>query len=336
MSLTISSSAWKRLYKLASSFQTLAPWSWMLEMDLFGVEHPQSREVGYCCILGPERGNEGLAVYKGLPGLASYEHLFDGDADMPAISVIYEQNCLVLLFLSETELYDRERELFSLYGDQPVHNKYPVFRDYSPGWVPWPIHEEFQAAWMEVALEQALEVALRFKSDEDLLDHMTNREPSLLVRRPVNPPFLDVWRDDWIPLQPLQEDKQATNKLYLRSNLAEFLPRARAWIATVFYDPNPKENHLQRPYLPLVVLIADYTLGEIIYHKEFEPGNETQSIQKAFVEAVRKAQYLPTKLYVGELKEFHTWEEIGHILKIAIQLDKGGKIAGELQQEYLN
>ena len=42
---------WKELYIAADEFRNLQPWTWMSDADLFGVQDPRSREVGYCCVL---------------------------------------------------------------------------------------------------------------------------------------------------------------------------------------------------------------------------------------------------------------------------------------------
>ncbi len=305
-------------------------------MDLFGVEHPQGQEIGYCCILGPQQDAEGLAVYKGSEGLDSYEHLFDGDADTPETEVLYEQDCLVLIFLPEHELFDSEKELIALHcHSKSFSGKYPVFRDYSPGWVPWPIREQFQADWLEVAVEQALHVATRFRSDRDLLDHMSNNEAHLLIRRPKNPLFLDEWEDDWVPLE-LDESRVLPNQqLYLRSNCSEFPRSQEEWLAALFYLPQVEEESSGRPYLPLIVILADRKSGSVIHEEKFQPGGENFFLQEAFVAACRKVAYLPNKLWVAEVKEKKRWIKIGQILDISVELDKESGLARQLKNKYL-
>ena len=48
----------KHLYSLVREFAELAPWQWMENADVFGVEDPATHTVGWCVVLG-----EGEEVY---------------------------------------------------------------------------------------------------------------------------------------------------------------------------------------------------------------------------------------------------------------------------------
>ncbi|MCI4669062.1 MAG: hypothetical protein MRZ79_13085 [Bacteroidia bacterium] len=318
-------------------FHELAPWKWMLEMDLFGVAHPVNGEIGYCSILGPQQELEGLAVYKGMHGLNSYEHLFDGEYDMPSLSVLYEQDCMVMLFLEEEDLFEEEKQILAKYNRAGSFNgRYPVFRDYSPGWVVWTITDSYQAIWMEVALQQALEVARRFRDDADLLDHVSNNEAHVLVRKPMNPPFLDEWYDDWVPLEAQEEQSNLNKELFVRSNCSHLPRRDRDWFATLFYLSSPIEYETTRPYLPLMVILADYLLGDVLYDKQFRPGEEEHYIQYAFVQTCKRQNYLPKRLIIGESRDYDRWETIGKILGIPVELEANSSLSEELKQDYLS
>ncbi|MEL6718275.1 MAG: hypothetical protein AAFP82_06140 [Bacteroidota bacterium] len=63
---------WLNLYETAKRYQQLAPWEWMGDAQVFGVEHPETKELVFCVVFG--RGGEvfGLNAYKGITGLESY------------------------------------------------------------------------------------------------------------------------------------------------------------------------------------------------------------------------------------------------------------------------
>ena len=52
---------WKELYQAATELMKIKPWTRMSDSDLFGVQNPESREIGYCCIMAwnpiPPLGN---------------------------------------------------------------------------------------------------------------------------------------------------------------------------------------------------------------------------------------------------------------------------------------
>lgn len=334
MNQEISPANWNRLYGLAKVIHRLAPWEWMLEMDLFGVAHPLDGTIGYCSIQGPSK--EGLAVYKGLDGLDSYKHLYDGDDDHPSLSVIYEQDCLAMFFVHEKELYEEEKQLLTKYNKSgDFGGKYPVFRDYSPGWAAWPIQEGFQSIWLEVALTQAIDVASRFRLDPDLLDHMSNNEAQILVRKPIKSHFREEWTDEWMPIEVSTKDPSLNKELYIRSNCSDLPRQEQEWFATLFYDSALVEDESKRPYLPLLAIVADSLSGKTIYQKKFKPGEEEHFVQHTFVQACKKKAYIPKKLKIGSEKDFKQWQYIGKVLDIPVELDKDSRLERRLKDKYL-
>lgn len=57
------------LYHLASEIRALAPWGWMEETDVFGVQDPHTDELGFVSIMGNVGEYEAVAVYRGAKGL---------------------------------------------------------------------------------------------------------------------------------------------------------------------------------------------------------------------------------------------------------------------------
>jgi hypothetical protein len=41
---------WRRLYQAAMSFKEIAPWEWMAETDVFGVQDPERGEIGFVSV----------------------------------------------------------------------------------------------------------------------------------------------------------------------------------------------------------------------------------------------------------------------------------------------
>jgi hypothetical protein len=43
---------WRRLYEAAVGVKELAPWEWMTETDVFGVQDPETQEIGFVSVMG--------------------------------------------------------------------------------------------------------------------------------------------------------------------------------------------------------------------------------------------------------------------------------------------
>jgi hypothetical protein len=69
---------WKKLYDTALAFGAIEPWGWMSDIDVFGVQNPESGEIGYCCVLGELGEVYGLVVYLGSAGLEQHREIESG------------------------------------------------------------------------------------------------------------------------------------------------------------------------------------------------------------------------------------------------------------------
>lgn len=313
---------WRRLYELAVEFRKLAPWEWMYDTDLFGVRNPQTGEVGYCCIMGREKRFLGMAVYRGRAGLASYEHLQEVNVDHPLLppTPAFEQDCLMLSYNNREELDEAAHARIRSLGVKfRGRSHWPDFHDYSPGMVRWPIQTEAQAQFLLVAMEQAIEVAVRCREDQDLLDHVEDSAPCLLVRQ-VQPG--GRWDDRWLPIEPFQPEAPTVqvNTLYLRSN-TQGLPRNHAiWLADIFYFPNPVQEEASRPYLPVMLILVQQDSGMILGHGVFRPGEVEEQLQQVFITTVRSQGYLPERIQVVSLSAVAYWEQLCRLLDIDLDL----------------
>ena len=43
---------WRRLYEAAIQVKELAPWEWMFEDEVFGVQDPETGKLGFVSVMG--------------------------------------------------------------------------------------------------------------------------------------------------------------------------------------------------------------------------------------------------------------------------------------------
>jgi hypothetical protein len=56
-------SEWRKLYQAAIRVKEIASWDWMTETDIFGVQGPETDEIGFVSIMGMLGEHLAVAVY---------------------------------------------------------------------------------------------------------------------------------------------------------------------------------------------------------------------------------------------------------------------------------
>jgi len=324
MATVIQASTWRRLYEGVGALLEMAPWDWMFDTDLFAVEHPQTKQIGYCCITGSTQKFFGLSVYRGEAGLYSYEELQAVNVDHPLLppATTFEQDCLSLTFRERDEI--SSAQLASMHGMNIGWDEdrlFPLFEDLSPGHAPWPIESESDADFLITCLEQSREVARMCKDDPDLLDHVEEGTSRILIRRMNRK---GVWQNSWQTLRiglPLVPELKV-NQLFLRSNCLAFpIKEGRTWMADVFYFPTPlQDEESQRPYYPVMTFLADQSSGIILGYSLHRSLEELTELQGTLVNTIRKEGYRPERILVPNLRVMRLWEPFSHPINLKVGL----------------
>jgi len=196
--------AWKRLYHLADQIQELAPWQWMDEDQLFGVEFPGSEAVGFVSVMGTLGQHRAVTVYLGTEGLQGFWKAEGPESEDGDPTDIFHVPQLMASFEQKSQLERRDREqvrgLGLSYGGG---RRWPLFRSHRPGYHPWFL-EPAEVEMLSLALEQTLDVARRAREDASLLE--VGEDPDIyLVRAPRRAERELVWEDRHasIPMEPI-------------------------------------------------------------------------------------------------------------------------------------
>jgi hypothetical protein len=158
----------RQLYESIGKVRDLAPWDWMEEDDLFGVQDPDTGEYGFVSIMGMAGEHFAVAVYRGERGLFGFWHMQQKGPNMSIEDVLGTPQLQASLEDRET-LEKRDRDQIKALGlKYRGRNAWPMFRSYRPGFLPWFI-EPAEARFLGYALEQVLEVAPRVREDPNAL-----------------------------------------------------------------------------------------------------------------------------------------------------------------------
>lgn len=251
---------WKKLYDLMAQLKDLAPWDWMEEDDIFGIQMPETGDLGFISVMGTLGEHLAIAVYQGIKGLSGFWQMH---AKGPKLTPEF------VLQIPQLQASFEDRDLISREDRQVMKElglKYrgaqawPQFRSYRPGCLPW-LLEKDEAKMLTLALEQVVQVAPRFKEDPKILTP-TDTGHDYLVR------VYDSGKwEDRVQHIEFREDK--TINLLMNE---EALERLRALmpgeltleIDLYMLDEPVQEKPKERPFFPFMLMLADRDSGMIL------------------------------------------------------------------------
>jgi hypothetical protein len=252
---------WQRLYEAAIAFKKVAPWEWMFEDDVFGVQNPETGQIGYGSIMGNAGEHLALALYLGSEGLEGFWRMHHADPYTNAF-LLLEIPELQASFEDRGELDNRDRGVIKDLGLKfRGRQAWPQFRSYVPGCAPWYLAPE-EARFLAVALEQALVVARRVYDEPDLLEPSDDEGDEYLVRVPTD----EGWINEWLVPEPAAPPAMPQPDRPRLAQVRENLPKANTALEVDLF-PVPqyvKEKEDPRPFLVYSFLIVDGGSGMIL------------------------------------------------------------------------
>ncbi|MDP2845151.1 MAG: hypothetical protein Q8N79_03625, partial [Candidatus Methanoperedens sp.] len=299
---------WKALYDAAIEFKNAAPWDWMHDTDIFGVQDPVSGETGYCCIMGAAGEHYALGVYSGLEGLEVLFRILSGEFSQSHDEVLYVQKCLMASFEDREYLQKEDLKQIKTMGLKfRGANAWPFFRNYTPGFVPWYLTGE-EARFLTLALQQAIEVSLRFRKDPMLIHPSSGK---FFVRAPVKQGEGISWKDEWIePLPPESKDFPAVpvDETLLKRLKKAGLQQRGIWEVDFFFIPAPIWEKEKRPYYPYMSLIVEHNSAFILNFQLEKREEFALKFPEKFISFLERVKIAPQAFLVKR-------DEVGRFLE---------------------
>jgi hypothetical protein len=329
---------WRKLYKIADEFKNLSCWDWMLDGDLFGVQNPETAEIGYCCVMGHLGEHLALAVYSGTEGLNSYFHLTTVEPETAESDDLFSQNCLQVSFEDREQLTKEDREIIKKLGlKYRGSQNWPLFRNYSPGYMPWYLNKG-EVELLTLTIEQAMDVCSRVKDNPDLLD--AEDENLFLVRVPEKKANKLLWHDEWKKPAPIKPDIQHKPAAFDQFRLQKIRQSTEivdaVWEFEYFYFPNGVRDGKERPYFPVMLLWGDQDSLLILSHEMTKPAEYQNSIVPQFLNLVEKTQAIPEQVWVGKQDAFDLLQPAASVLGIKLKLRNQLPSIQEIRQSMMN
>jgi hypothetical protein len=81
-----SSTEWRALYEVAARVKEMAPWTWMSEDMVFGVQSPETEELGFVSVMGMLGEHYAIALYRGPRALYQFWSIGGGGPEDIALN----------------------------------------------------------------------------------------------------------------------------------------------------------------------------------------------------------------------------------------------------------
>lgn len=259
---------WRSVYEAATQLKKLAPWEWMEEVDLFGVQHPETGEIAFVSVMGMLGEHYAVSVYLGTRALDQFWGFQDA-GPMGSPEMLMEIPQLQASFENRQELEDKDYKTIKKLGLKfRGKHAWPMFRTIRPGCLPW-FMEADEVRFLRYALEQAVDVTPRFNENPDLFD--VPDDESYLVRVPRREGKKLVWEDQIMRIEsPEPQDIDITMDLDALESLQRLPKSAHKIEADFFMLPAPIQEG-DRPFFPYILLMADSKSGMVVGTEIFSP-----------------------------------------------------------------
>jgi len=256
---------WRRLYKASVDVKALAPWEWMTEDIVFGVQSPETEQLGFVSVMGMLGEHFAIAVYLGAKGLYGFWAV-EAEAEGDSPEHILEIPQLQASWEDRNTLRPEDRAIIKELGLKfRGRNEWPMFRGYRPGYVPWFLEAE-EARFLAEVLEQALDVIERLDEDRSLLK--PEDDESYMVRVPRREGSSVVWEDRIVRIPPpgpvairMMMDVELLKALKSRRQGGHVLE------VDFFMFPGPLRDRGDRPYYAYQLLTVESKSGFIVGHE---------------------------------------------------------------------
>ena len=311
---------WKNLYEASARFKALKCWDWMWDDHVFGVQDPESGMIGYCTVMGGLGEYFALAVYLGTEGLKVFLKIQSGKISPEEL--FCAQKCLTASFEDRAELEKPDLQVIKQLGFKfRGRNAWPLFRKSDPGYEPYFITTGHEARFLTAVLDQAIDVALRIRENEELLDAI--KKGCYLVRVPRIENGQTTWRDEQLKPEPLKKAKleiPVPNEMTLQKIKNNVSGQEGIWEADYFFFPAAISVPDGRLCYPLLFLLADHTSGMVLDFRLSEPdGHHGEFFQGQILNAFAMGNRLPEEILVGKKEAEAILKPIASKFKIRLK-----------------
>jgi len=173
---------------------------------------------------------------------------------------------------------------------------YPLLSRLSPGSISRFISEE-EAEFLNIALEQVMQIAPKVKEDSDYLFPIDDK---VLVLKEEGEDNQKKWVENWIETEKLLTPGVTDISIFSKQLplLKKFqVNNSLTWAADMYFIPEPVvDKKGDTPFFPLTIILVDLGTEMILSFKASNFAEYKIEVQKTFIEAVDLIKRIPGKI----------------------------------------
>jgi len=315
---------WAILYELAVELWELQPWRRMYDTNVFGVQHPKTGQIGYCCVLGRMGEFFGLACYIGPEGLWALHRAFTRPSE-PRREVVPWINGVVLNYAEKSRLQPEDLGVIRRLGlDLRGQKRWPEFRSYRPHYWPWFLSKG-DAVFFAPVLEQAIRVGELFERDETCVPSWG--PGSLIpVRVPKTHGGTIQWEWGWVEQKRVDPStilkRKEVNPFLLRKVELTARRIESVWEMDYVHSPDPFRENDERPYFARLFMCIDATVDQIVGQELLKANQDVSELAGFLLKKFDELGAYPSHIVVKRADTAAAMKPIAKALKIHLRRSK--------------
>lgn len=324
---------WQELFTAARHFYLLAPWQWMGDDDVWILEDPVSGKACYHTVMGQLGDYFALAVYRGKDGLNSMLMLQEENEDQDPEATLYEQDCLIASFELEEDVDPEDMALANSLGiDLSGLDRFPGFRSYRRGFMPW-VLDEAEVRLLTLCLQQAIEVALAKQGDPEVLVAPEEEKGKMYALAQENEGWATSWRkpDNLVDFSPprLEVPQEPVDQI-----LALPTEENTMWLFEKFFFRQPSlSEEYDRPIFPMAFMLMDMESTILMGMDLTDPFKVPETGTGLLAELFSEAGMRPENIVVSNKENYILLQPFCRACSIAIHLEEEMDVLPELKAE---
>lgn len=260
-----------KIYDLARKIRDMAPWKWMTETDVFGVEPSESSRTWFVSVMGEAGTHCAITAYEGTEALYGFHEFYNDDCQPRPFDILLLPQ-LMLSFENREALEHQEwKRLKNLGFSFRGRGAWPLLRRIEPGHPPvFPDASELDD--FIAVLEQTMLVSRRIRSEKLPLLAPGEQDAQGLIRKGSLRQAASDWTDE---LRAVEPEMESFDVMLPPPELLEQLqqiPQQQQRVLEVDLAllPSPVKEQ-GRPFYPFTFLIMDAQSGIIEHFEMLHP-----------------------------------------------------------------